>query len=69
MQRELTYRQQEVLDFMAAHKAPVTIAELARHFGVSSPTIHQRVTALELRGYLSRDAEGRRVLVEGKTDA
>lgn len=58
MKNEPTSRQQEVLDavvraILGRSMAP-TILELAEELGVSGPTVHQHLQALEQKGFLRR---------------
>jgi repressor LexA len=58
MKNEPTSRQQEVLDTLSRairgqSRAP-TILELAAELGVSGPTVHQHLKALEQKGFLRR---------------
>lgn len=54
-----------LLEAVAARTRPLSIAELATTLGLSLPTAHRIVTALEGLGFLSREP-GKRRIIEGK---
>ncbi|HCM36665.1 MAG: repressor LexA [Candidatus Wildermuthbacteria bacterium RIFCSPLOWO2_02_FULL_47_9c] len=62
-----TKKQREVLDFIKRfqkkHHYSPSLKEIAKHFGVSAPTIHQHVQALRKKGYVSA-AKGEKRSVE-----
>ena len=53
-----------LLEAVAARTRPLSIAELATMLGLSLPTAHRIVTALEGLGFLSREP-GKRRIIEG----
>jgi SOS-response transcriptional repressor LexA len=56
MPKDLTNRQQEYLDFIRDYirenESAPRLDEIARHFGVSSPTAHKALDTLQDKGYL-----------------
>jgi repressor LexA len=46
--------------FVAKHGLPPTIREVADHFGLSGPTIHEMLLALESKGLVKRAERGSR---------
>ncbi len=56
MPQELTDRQQEYLDFIRDYiqenESAPRLDEIARHFGVASPTAHKALETLQDKGYL-----------------
>jgi repressor LexA len=65
--RELTERQRQVLEFIAAHLHevgyPPTIREIASHFNMSSAFgVQRHLTELQKKGYLRRETGARRAL-------
>jgi repressor LexA len=66
-QRELTRRQQEILDFVRAevHRRgyPPSVREIGEAVGLSSSsTVHSHLAALEAKGFLRRDPSKPRAL-------
>lgn len=66
-QRELTRRQEEILDFIRAeiHRRgyPPSVREIGEAVGLSSSsTVHSHLAALEAKGYLRRDPSKPRAL-------
>lgn len=66
-QRELTRRQQEILDFIRAdiHRRgyPPSVREIGEAVGLSSSsTVHSHLTALETKGFIRRDPSKPRAL-------
>lgn len=57
-EREPTERQAEYLDFIRhyseVHGRPPSEGDIVRYFGVSAPSVHQMILALEARGFLAR---------------
>jgi len=66
-QRELTKRQQQILDFIRAeiHRCgyPPSVREIGEAVGLSSSsTVHSHLAALEVKGFLRRDPSKPRAL-------
>jgi len=66
-QRELTRRQQEILDFIRAdiHRRgyPPSVREIGQAIGLSSSsTVHSHLAALETKGFIRRDPSKPRAL-------
>lgn len=59
-------RQAEILDFIEAfqktNKYSPSLAEIAEHFSISIPTVHQHVSYLKEKGLLSGDKGARRAI-------
>jgi repressor LexA len=49
--------------FVAKHGIPPTVREIAGHFGLSPPTVHEMLMALEEKGCLRRADRGSRALM------
>jgi repressor LexA len=65
--RELTARQQQILDFIRAdlHRRgyPPSVREIGEHVGLSSSsTVHSHLSALEAKGFIRRDPTKPRAL-------
>ena len=59
MRKELTKRQQQVLDFITDYVRdsgyPPTVREIASEFGISSKGAYDHLVAIEKKGYIRRD--------------
>lgn len=64
--RDLTKRQQDILDWIVAfrrkHGMPPTVREIGRDFDISSAGVHGHLKAIERKGYLKRGELGARSL-------
>ena len=56
--KQITERQQEVLDFISAYSRensyPPTVREIGEHFGISLRAVQDHIAALQKKGYLSQ---------------
>ncbi len=64
--RQITARQQEVLDFISNftkdNTYPPTIREIGEHFGISLRAVQDHIIALQKKGYLSQSQKRSRSL-------
>jgi repressor LexA len=68
LSKELTKRQQDILDFIITcirvHGCPPTIAEVGKEFGISSTNgVNDHLVALERKGFIERSPKARGIRV------
>lgn len=73
MKKELTPRQQEILNFIRAFQAeklmPPTLSEIAEHFNIRCSSAAYHLSALSKKGRLSRTPDSRSIVLEDRTIA
>lgn len=73
MKKELTPRQQEILNFIRAFQAeklmPPTLTEIALHFHIRCSSVAYHLESLRRKGRLTRTSESRSIVLEDKTVA
>ena len=67
--RYMTKMEQKVLDYLDAHKKPVTQSHLAKYFIVSNSSISNALTELEAAGLVIVTKQGNTKLYRAKYDA
>ncbi|MCR4822660.1 MAG: transcriptional repressor LexA [Treponema sp.] len=64
--KQITERQQEVLDFISSftrsNNYPPTVREIGEHFGISLRAVQDHIAALQKKGYLSQTQKRARSL-------
>lgn len=64
--KQITERQQEVLDFISgftkANNYPPTVREIGEHFGISLRAVQDHIAALQKKGYLAQTQKRARSL-------
>ncbi len=64
MTKKLTPIQRDLYNYLRDFGSIPQIVRIAYDHGLAPATVHARLNAMEIKGYIGRDSDNRRVLVE-----